>query len=78
MSDAATEERRAVESKSADEAGLSGNLGTVYNGMKPGEKLSIDQLMRLGLSMGELMSALTQLEIRGFVASVPGGFYTRK
>lgn len=78
VSDAATEERRAGESKSADAAELTGNLGTVYNGMKPGEKLSIDQLMRLGISMGELMSALTQLEIRGLVASVPGGFYTRK
>ena len=78
MSDAATEERRAGEAKSAEAAELTGNLGTVYNGMKPGEKLSIDQLMRLGISMGELMSALTQLEIRGLVASVPGGFYTRK
>ena len=46
--------------------------------MKPGEKVPIDRLMRLGLTMGALMSALTQLEIRGLVGSVPGGLYTRK
>lgn len=46
--------------------------------MTPGEKVSIDRLMRSGFTMGELMSALTQLEIRGLVTSVPGGLYLRK
>lgn len=59
-------------------AELDGDLRTVYDAMKPGEKVPIDRLMRLGLTMGALMSALTQLEIRGLVGSVPGGLYTRK
>ncbi len=69
---------RAADTAADAAAGLIGNLRTVYDGMKPGEKMSVDALMRLGLTMGELMSALTQLEIRGLVASVPGGLYTRK
>lgn len=59
-------------------AGLDGKLREVYEAMTPGEKVSIDRLMRSGFTMGELMSALTQLEIRGLVTSVPGGLYLRK
>ena len=59
-------------------AGLEGKLREVYEVMTPGEKVSIDRLMRSGFTMGELMSALTQLEIRGLVTSVPGGLYLRK
>lgn len=55
-----------------------GVQGRIYDAMKPGEKYSVDKLMRLGIGMGELMSALTQLEIRGYVASMPGGAYIRK
>lgn len=66
----------AVKANAAD--GLEGKLRDVYEAMIPGEKMSIDRLMRSGFAMGELMSSLTQLEIRGLVSSVPGGLYLRK
>lgn len=59
-------------------AGLEGKLRDVYEAMTPGEKMSIDKLLRSGFMMGELMAALTQLEIMGLVSSVPGGLYLRK
>ncbi len=59
-------------------ASLDGDAKIVYDAMVPGERISIDKLMRLGVNMGALMSALTKLEIMGLVASVPGGFYQRK
>lgn len=59
-------------------ASLEGDAKTIYDAMVPGERISIDKLMRLGINMGVIMSVLTKLEIMGLVASVPGGLYQRK
>ena len=40
--------------------------------------VSPDALAATGLDMGDVMTALTMLELGGFVSSLPGGLYTRK
>ena len=40
--------------------------------------VTVDVLTRLGFSMGEVMSALTVLEIKGLISSLPGALYIRK
>ena len=37
-----------------------------------------DELSKLGYTIGEVMSAMTMLEIKGLVSSLPGGLYIRK
>ncbi len=38
----------------------------------------IDTLAKLGYSIGEIMSAMTVLEVKGLVSSLPGGLYVRR
>lgn len=78
MKTAVTSKTAAGDELSAAAAALEGDAKTVYDAMVPGERTSIDKLLRLGVNMGALMSVLTRLEILGLVASVPGGFYQRK
>lgn len=40
--------------------------------------VTVDLLTKLGFSMGEVMSALTVLEIKGLISSLPGALYIRK
>ncbi len=40
--------------------------------------IPIDYLIKTGFKMGELISALTVLEIKGLISSLPGGLYQRK
>ena len=40
--------------------------------------VTIDYLTRTGFGLGEVISALTILEVRGLVASLPGALYIRK
>jgi DNA processing protein len=40
--------------------------------------IPIDALARLGYSIGEIMSAMTILEVKGLVSSLPGGLYIRR
>ena len=40
--------------------------------------ITVDGLMKLGFSMGEIMSSLTILEIKGLISSLPGALYIRK
>jgi len=37
-----------------------------------------DELSKLGYTVGEVMAAMTMLEIKGLVSSLPGGLYIRK
>ena len=40
--------------------------------------LSSDELARLGFDAGDVLAALTTLEIGGFISPLPGGRYERK
>ncbi len=38
----------------------------------------LDKLAKLGYSIGEIMSVMTVLEVKGLVSSLPGGLYVRR
>ena len=40
--------------------------------------ITVDYLTAAGFSMGEVMSTLTILEIKGLISSLPGALYVRK
>ena len=40
--------------------------------------ISMDALCSLGYTVGDVMSALTLLEVKGLVMSLPGSLYVRK
>lgn len=54
---------------------LSKNAKIVYNHLDK-QEFSCDDLASTGLSVSEIMSALGELEIFGFISGIPGGFYT--
>ncbi len=51
---------------------------TIFNEMPLDRAVTIDYLTRTGIALGEVISALTILEVRGLVASLPGALYIRK
>ena len=53
---------------------LSNEAKIVYNNMN-NEKFTVDDLLVLGLSDDNLLSALTELEIEGVIKALPGGVY---
>lgn len=66
-------ENKTIQKKSSE--GLSKFAKIVYNNLdKP--KFTADDLLNLKIDDGELLSALTELEISGYIEAVPGGFYT--
>lgn len=72
-----------TESRAGDEsekilASLSERDRRVFCEMPLDRAISIDRLGSLGLSIGDIMTALTILEIRGLVISLPGGMYLKK
>ena len=40
--------------------------------------VTVDYLTKTGMKLGEVISALTVLEIKGLVSSLPGAIYIRK
>lgn len=50
----------------------------VFNEFPCDKPTSVDELSRSGYSTGILMAALTVLEIKGLIISLPGGLYIRK
>ena len=48
-------------------------LRTIYLAAASGEKLIDTVIAETGLPSGEVLAALTQLEIEGYVTSLPGG-----
>ena len=40
--------------------------------------MSVDKIICEGLSAQDVITALTMLEIKGLVSSLPGGLYIRK
>lgn len=75
------------EQNAKDKAG--DNSGAIFESLGETEKkifsempldnaVSADYFTKTGYKFGDIMSALTRLEIKGLVASLPGGLYTRK
>ena len=50
----------------------------VLENMPIGRAVSPDAIAAAGMDMGDVMTALTMLELCGFVSSLPGGLYARK
>ena len=40
--------------------------------------VTVDALAKLGYSIGEVMTAMTMLELKGLVSSLPGGLYIKR
>lgn len=59
-------------------AGLSERQRKIFDGIPLDKPISVDSLTELGFSMGEIMSSLTVLEIKGLISSLPGALYIRK
>lgn len=59
-------------------ASLSDRERRIFTEMPFDRAISIDRLSALGFSIGDIMTAMTILEIRGLVTSLPGGLYLRK
>lgn len=57
---------------------LSKRQKDVFNAIPLDKPISADYLVKTGYSMGEVMSALTVLEIKGLVLSLPGALYVRR
>ncbi len=50
----------------------------VFLAMPLDHAVPVDALMREGFSMGDVLAAMTVLEIRGLITSLPGGLYARR
>ena len=50
----------------------------LFNEIPDDRAIPVDALARLGYSIGEIMSAMTLLEIKGLVSSLPGGLYIKR
>ena len=49
----------------------------VFEAIPMDHPMAIDRLQSLGYSTGELLAALSLLEIRGLIQTLPGGLYCR-
>ena len=58
-------------------AGLSVEERKILDAMPDGKALPLDALLDLGLSYGEVLSAVTTLEILGFLTKLPGSQYRK-
>ena len=57
---------------------LSDKQRRIFDAIPLDKPVSVDGLTSLGFSMGEIMSSLTVLEIKGLISSLPGALYIRK
>lgn len=57
---------------------LSETQRAVFLAMPLDHAVPVDALMREGFSMGDVLAAMTVLEIKGLIASLPGGLYARR
>ncbi len=75
------EEKASVEPTSAKNDAvekLDEKTRAVYEAMKEGSETRVEGLASCGLTVPQIMSALTMLEIKGLIEQRPGGAYTRK
>ncbi|MBQ4090951.1 MAG: DNA-processing protein DprA [Clostridia bacterium] len=59
-------------------ASLSEKQRKVFDEMPLDFPVTVDQLTKTGLKLGEVIAALTVLEVKGLVVSLPGAIYMRK
>lgn len=59
-------------------ASLTEDQRKIFNELPCDKPVSVDALTKSGFSIGTLMASLTILEIKGLIASLPGGLYIRK
>lgn len=57
---------------------LSEKQRKIFDEMPLDRAVTVDYLTKTGFALGEVISALTVLEIKGLVASLPGALYIRK
>jgi predicted Rossmann fold nucleotide-binding protein DprA/Smf involved in DNA uptake len=50
----------------------------IFEALPLDHAVPVDAIVREGFSAGEVMAAMTVLEIRGLIVSLPGGLYSRK
>jgi predicted Rossmann fold nucleotide-binding protein DprA/Smf involved in DNA uptake len=75
------EENISVDPTPVDESALEGltdEQRKIFNDLPCDKPTSVDALAKVGYNIGTLMASLTILEIKGLVASLPGGMYIRK
>ena len=63
---------------SAAVASLNETQRTILNAIPSEEPIAVDKLKHLGLPMGTLLAAISVLQIKGLVRSLPGGMISRK
>ena len=61
-----------------DSTTLDGKERAVYDAIKTDKVFSADELSVPGIDFAEVASILTMLEVRGAIASIPGGYYVKK
>lgn len=59
-------------------ASLSEEERKIFDAFPCDKPTSVDKLMKCGYPVGKTMAALTVLEIKGLITSLPGGLYIRK
>jgi predicted Rossmann fold nucleotide-binding protein DprA/Smf involved in DNA uptake len=58
-------------------ASLNETQRAVYDAIPQDEPISVDKLKRLGYPMGSLLAAVSVLQIKGLVRSLPGGMISK-
>lgn len=69
---------RKGDESSAALASLSEKQRKIFDEMPLDRAVTVDYLTKTGYKLGEVISALTVLEIKGLVSSLPGALYVRK
>ncbi|MGI6167600.1 MAG: DNA-processing protein DprA [Eubacteriales bacterium] len=59
-------------------ASLDEKYRRLLEAMPADRAVPLDALAKLGFSIGEVISAMTMLEVKGLVSSLPGGLYIRR
>ena len=54
------------------------NAGKIFEALPLDHAVAIDYFTREGYTVGEIMAAMTVLEIKGLTVTLPGGLYSRK
>lgn len=72
----------ALKAEGDDSAALLGSLDERYRKIFaeiPDDRaITADTLTKLGFSIGEVMTAMTMLEVKGLISSLPGGLYIKR